>query len=79
MEEPHLLFKIKRITPNRDIRHFYKMYYLATHKSIFPGQLAVAYYNHLVLHPKKCEAMMLLRGSFIGPLNALTLYNQTIK
>ena len=55
------------------------MYYLATHKSIFPGQLAVAYYNHLVLHPKKCEAIMLPRGSFIGPLNALTLYNQTIK
>ena len=55
------------------------MYYLVTHKSIFPGKLAVANYNHLVLHPKKCEAMMLLRGSFIGPLNALTLYNHTIK
>ena len=35
--------------------------------------------NNLVPHPKKCEAMMLLRGSFTGPLNALTLYNHTIK
>ena len=35
--------------------------------------------NNLVPHPKKCEAMMLLRGSFTGPLNALTLCNHTIK
>ena len=28
---------------------------------------------------KKCEAMMLLRGSFTGPLNALTLCNHAIK
>jgi len=30
--------------------------------------------NHLVPHPKKCEAVMLLRGSFIGPLNTLILH-----
>ena len=35
--------------------------------------------NHLVPHPKKCEAMILLRGSFTGPLNTLTLCNHTIK
>lgn len=35
--------------------------------------------NNLVPHPKKCEAMMLKRGSFTGPLNALTLCNHTIK
>ena len=35
--------------------------------------------NNLVPHPKKCEAMMLLRGSFTGPLNALSLCNHTIK
>ena len=28
---------------------------------------------------KKCEAVMLLRGSFTGPLNALTLCNHAIK
>ena len=35
--------------------------------------------NNLVPHPKKCEAMMLLRGSFTSPLNALTQCNHTIK
>ena len=35
--------------------------------------------NNLVPHPKKCEAMVLLRSSFTGPLNALTLCNHTIK
>ena len=35
--------------------------------------------NNLVPHPEKCEAMILLRGSFTGPLNALTLCNHTIK
>ena len=35
--------------------------------------------NNLVPHPKKCEAMMLKRGSFTGPLNALVLCNHTIK
>ena len=35
--------------------------------------------NNLVPHPKEREAMMLLRGSFTDPLNALTLCNHTIK
>ena len=35
--------------------------------------------NNLVPHPKKCETMMLLRGSFTGPVNALTLCNHTMK
>ena len=35
--------------------------------------------NNLVCHPKKCKAMMLLRGSFPGPIHALTLCNHTIK
>ena len=35
--------------------------------------------NNLVPNPKKCEAMMLLRGSFTCPLNALSLCNHTIK
>ena len=35
--------------------------------------------NNLVPHPNKCEAMMLLRGSFTGPFNALALRNHTIK
>ena len=35
--------------------------------------------NNLVPHPKKCEAMMLVRGSFTGPLNALSMCNHTIK
>ena len=35
--------------------------------------------NNLVPHPKKCEAIMLKRGSFTGPLNALALCNHTIK
>ena len=35
--------------------------------------------NNLVPHPKRCEAMMLLRDSFTGPFNALTLCNHTIK
>ena len=35
--------------------------------------------NRLVPHPKKCEAMILPRGSFTGPLNALTLCNHKIK
>ena len=32
--------------------------------------------NHLVPHPKKCEAMMLLRGSFTGLLNAVQPHNK---
>ena len=35
--------------------------------------------NKLAPHLKKSDAMMLLRGSFTGPLNALTLCNHTIK
>lgn len=35
--------------------------------------------NYLVPHPKKCKAMILHQGSFIGPLNALSLGNHTIK
>ena len=35
--------------------------------------------SNVVPHPKKCEAMMLLRGSSTGQLNALTLCNHTIK
>jgi len=35
--------------------------------------------NSLTPHPKKCEAMILHRGSFIGPCNALTLGQYTIK
>ena len=35
--------------------------------------------NNLVPHPKKCEAMMLLRDSLTDPFNALTLCNHTIK
>jgi len=35
--------------------------------------------NNLVPHSKKCEAMILLRGSLTGPLNALTLCDHTIK
>ena len=32
--------------------------------------------NHRVPHPKKCEAMMLLRGSFTGLLNAVQQHNK---
>ena len=35
--------------------------------------------NSLVLHPKKCEAMILHRGRFTGPLKELTLAQHTIK
>ena len=35
--------------------------------------------NNLVPHPTKREAVMLLRGSFTGPLNTLTLCYHTIK
>lgn len=55
------------------------MHYLVTHKGSFPGQLAVSNCKHLVPHPKMYEAMVLLRGTFIGPHNALTLCNHMIK
>ena len=35
--------------------------------------------NSLVPHPKKCEAMILHRGRFTGPLKELTLAQHTIK
>ena len=35
--------------------------------------------NSLVPHPKKCEAMILHRGRFTGPLKELTLAQDTIK
>ena len=35
--------------------------------------------NSLVPHPKKCEAMILHRGRFTGPLEELTLAQHTIK
>jgi len=34
--------------------------------------------NSLFPHPKKCEAMVLFRGSFIGPLKSLRLGDQNI-
>ena len=35
--------------------------------------------NSLLPHPKKCEAMILHRGRFTGPLKELTLAQYTIK
>ena len=35
--------------------------------------------NAMVLHPVKCEAMLLHRSVFIGPMQALTINNVVIK